>query len=415
MKIRRLLNLRRFVPALAGGIFVLSTIWFVPALTADPHPDRVDHIFFIMMENHATSEIIGNTADAPFINQLAHRYAVATNYHGVTHPSLPNYLAAISGDFQGIWDDCKAGPAVTVLTCDPSAPMSELSFVPGAGDATDPGFPPYHDPHSPLFGLVPPQLTAAEITSAENVPHWFAGQTLVDQLENQGMTWKAYMQSLPVVGSDVEYWPVVGGATYKLYAQKHNPFMYFSRIRNVPSRVNNIVPLPELDYDLTTNTPNFVWISPDQCNDMHGVSPSSAAALGFPQCGYPSSGLDHGAIQLGDSFLQATVGKIMNSPAWSKNSILVIVWDEDDYNGYPSGCCGSPAGQAGTLGPILGGAVAPAIIIRSNEPAHRQSNHAYNHYSLLGTIQRIWNLGCLANTCGFNDSNLMFDLFGNPE
>jgi hypothetical protein len=59
-----------------------------------------------MMENHATNQIIGNSADAPFINQLSHRYSVATNDHGVTHPSLPNYLAAISGDFQGIWDDC---------------------------------------------------------------------------------------------------------------------------------------------------------------------------------------------------------------------------------------------------------------------------------------------------------------------
>jgi len=404
---------------LLGLAVALAAILLVPAVTAQNAPGKasggVEHIFFIMMENHATGEIIGNTADAPFINQLARRSAVGLNYHGVTHPSLPNYLAAISGDFQGIWDDCKAGPAVTVLTCDPSAPLSELSFVPGAGDATDPGFPAYHDPKSPLFGLVPPQLTAAEITSAENTPHWFAGRTIVDQLEDQGMTWKAYMQSLPLVGSDEEYWPVVNSNTYKLYAQKHNPFMYFSRIRSVPSRVNNIVPLPQLDYDLANNTPNFVWISPDQCNDMHGVSASSAVALGYPACAAPSSGLDHGAIQLGDAFLQATVGKIMNSPAWGKNSIIVIAWDEDDYNGYPSGCCGSPTGTPGTFGPILGGALAPVIVVQSNEPAHRQSNQPYNHYSLLGTIQRIWNLGCLANTCSFNDSQLMFDLFGNSD
>jgi hypothetical protein len=53
-----------------------------------------------MMENHATNQIIGNKAHAPFINQLARRYSLATNYHGVTHPSLPNYLAAISGTFR---------------------------------------------------------------------------------------------------------------------------------------------------------------------------------------------------------------------------------------------------------------------------------------------------------------------------
>jgi hypothetical protein len=48
------------------------------------------HIFYIMMENHGTSQVIGNTADAPYITSLAQRYNVATNYHGVTHPSLPN-------------------------------------------------------------------------------------------------------------------------------------------------------------------------------------------------------------------------------------------------------------------------------------------------------------------------------------
>src|SRR5262245_11458919 len=83
-----------------------------PATGLADDRSKPDHIFFIMMENHATSQIIGNSADAPFINMLAQRYSLATNYHGVTHPSLPNYLAAISGDFQGIWDDCKAGMAV---------------------------------------------------------------------------------------------------------------------------------------------------------------------------------------------------------------------------------------------------------------------------------------------------------------
>ena len=54
-----------------------------------------------MMENHATNEIIGNKADAPYINQLASHAAVAMNCIGVTHPSLPNYLAAFSGSIHG--------------------------------------------------------------------------------------------------------------------------------------------------------------------------------------------------------------------------------------------------------------------------------------------------------------------------
>ncbi|GAP53885.1 probable acid phosphatase, partial [Arthrobacter sp. Hiyo6] len=59
-----------------------------------------DHVFVIMMENHGYDQVIGNTADAPYINTLAQRYNTATNYHGVTHPSLPNYLATISGSSQ---------------------------------------------------------------------------------------------------------------------------------------------------------------------------------------------------------------------------------------------------------------------------------------------------------------------------
>jgi hypothetical protein len=395
----------RIVPRLHAARMALaaSILLAVASLSASAAPgDPIDHIFFIMMENHATSQIIGNSADAPFINKLAQRYSLATNYHGVTHPSLPNYLAAISGDFQNIWDDCKAGASVM---CPPE------EFVPGAGDATDPGFSLYTDPNSPLHGATPPQLTAAEIASSSHLGHMFSGNTIVDSLESKKMTWKAYMQSLPFRGADVEYWPTLGGTVYKLYAEKHNPFMYFSTIRNSASRMSNIVPLPQLDYDLVTNNvPNFVWISPDQCNDMHGVG--DGTPLGYPQCSYPPSGLDHGAIQLGDAFLQETVTKIMSSRAWTKNSVLVIAWDEDDYNGYPTGCCFSPTGTQGTFGEVLGGAVTPAIVIRDSEPAHRQSAHPYNHYSLLATIERLWNLPCLGNTCSINDGDLMLDLFG---
>jgi hypothetical protein len=389
-------------PALAAFLGASLFVAALPKPAIAANTGQPDHIFFIMMENHATNQIIGNTADAPFINQLARRYSLAANYHGVTHPSLPNYLSAISGDFQGIWDDCKAGSTVT---CGPE------EFVPGAGDATDPTSSVYTSPSSPLFGKVPPQLTKAEITSSTNVPHLFAGQTIVDQLETKGLTWKAYMQSLPFTGADVEFWPMLGSTTYKLYAQKHNPFMYFSSIRNSANRMANIVPLPQLDYDLATNSvPSFVWISPDQCNDMHGVS--NGSPLGYPTCSYPASGLDHGAIQLGDAFLQQTVTRIMSSPAWSRNSVIIVAWDEDDYGGYPTGCCGSPTGTAGTLGNILGGALTPAIVVRSGESAHGPSSRSYNHYSLLATIQHLWGLPCLANTCRIGDADLMLDLFG---
>jgi phosphatidylinositol-3-phosphatase len=64
-----------------------------------PHAYR--HVIWIWMENHSFGDIIGNTSQAPYINSLATRCGLATNYHNTTHPSLPNYLAATSGLAQG--------------------------------------------------------------------------------------------------------------------------------------------------------------------------------------------------------------------------------------------------------------------------------------------------------------------------
>ena len=64
-----------------------------------------DHVFVIVMENHAYSQIMGSPS-APYINSLASSGALATNYHAVTHPSLPNYLALTAGSTFGITTDC---------------------------------------------------------------------------------------------------------------------------------------------------------------------------------------------------------------------------------------------------------------------------------------------------------------------
>ncbi|GAB3270568.1 hypothetical protein GCM10027449_05570 [Sinomonas notoginsengisoli] len=349
-----------------------------------------DHVFVIMMENHGRDQIVGNTADAPYITSLAQRYNEATNYHGVTHPSLTNYLAAISGDFQGIWDDCKAG--VTVK-CAPE------EFIPGPGEDQLGAF-----------------LTAAQIASASATPHMFSGKNIVDQLESNGLSWKAYMQSMPGVGSNVEYAPTIGGKTVKLYAQKHNPFMYFSDIVNNPARTSKIVPLENnLSADLASgNVPNFVWISPDQCHDMHGISPSSAKLISNETCGYPASGLDHGAIKLGDDYVKQQVAQIMDSTTWkTTKSSIVLVWDENDYSGS-SGGPGSPVGVStpgGTTPAVLGGGDAPFIVINSAEGPHKTTDKLSDHYTLLSTIQHMWHLGCLANTCSPTTSGTFEELF----
>ena len=77
--------MRRILRVMAGAAVLISMMLVSGAGTASAasHDDRdassYKHIFVIMMENHATNQIFGNTADAPFINQLASRYAIATN------------------------------------------------------------------------------------------------------------------------------------------------------------------------------------------------------------------------------------------------------------------------------------------------------------------------------------------------
>ncbi len=353
------------------------------------------HVYVIMMENHAQAQIIGDTTDAPNLNRLANKYGVATNYFGVTHPSLPNYLAAISGDFQGIFDDCPAGPGVT---CDPE------EFVTNSGDGTSAQL-----------------MTASQFANAASIPHWFSGDTIVDQLEEKGLSWQAYMGDLIATGDVNAGAPIVatppadageeaGTEELNLYAQKHNPFEYFANIRTNANRMRRIAPYTQLAADLAKPTmPNFVWISPDQCSDMHGVNGDTAAFADAGFCTGTAAGNDvsPAVIQYGDAFVGGLVTSIMAGPTWSEGSAIVIVFDEDDYIGT-AGCCGSPIG---TDGGTLGGALVPAIVVSSLVTTHTSSATPYNHYSMLATLQDLWGLGCLANTCGMTSAQLMTPLF----
>jgi len=74
------------------------------ATAAAPVP-AFDHVVVIIFENKETTSVLGNRA-APTFRSYAGRYAKLTRYYGVTHPSLPNYLALVSGSTQGITTDC---------------------------------------------------------------------------------------------------------------------------------------------------------------------------------------------------------------------------------------------------------------------------------------------------------------------
>ena len=75
------------------------------AASAVRPPPAFQHVVVIVFENKESASVLGNRA-APTFNAYAHRYAKLTRYYGITHPSLPNYIALVSGSTQGITTDC---------------------------------------------------------------------------------------------------------------------------------------------------------------------------------------------------------------------------------------------------------------------------------------------------------------------
>jgi hypothetical protein len=131
----------------------------VPSSSASPPaPAAGSHVFVIVMENRSYAEAISQ----PYTARLASRYAVATDYHAVSHPSLPNYLALTSGSTFGITDDgyhrLPAGGIGAQLT---QRGIPWRAYMEGMtrGCTDSPG--PYalkHDPFAYYGGACPPQV-----------------------------------------------------------------------------------------------------------------------------------------------------------------------------------------------------------------------------------------------------------------
>lgn len=264
-----------------------------PAPTAPaptPIPTTVatsgDHVFLIVMENHASDQVWGS-ASAPYITSLGNAGALASNYFAITHPSLPNYLDLFGGSSYTITDDCSPS-----ASCNVDAP------------------------------------------------------NLGDSLDAAGRTWKGYFESMP---------STCGTANSGPYAVRHNPFVYFDDIRLDAARcAAHSVPYSQLASDLASNatTPNFVWITPNVCSDMH-------------DCG----------VATGNGWLGSNIPSILTSQACVVDRCLVILtWDEDD---------GSQSNQVLT---IFAGSAAQAGAV---------STIRHDHFDLLRTIEDFFGLPTL--------------------
>ncbi len=233
-------------------LLILSGCRGVVQITKPPDPttnkiqaNSRPRVYLVMFENQEFEKLIGNP-NAPYINSLAKQYGLATNLYANTHPSIGDYFMITTGN---------------VVT-------NDLYF-------------------SSLYD----------------------GDNLARLLGQQGVTWKAYLESLPNVGYEKD-------RAYP-YVKSHNPFAYFSDIHYIDEQKNSMVPLDQLNQDISAGTvPSFVYIVPNQQDNMHDCPP------GMTTCTNNDKEL------WGDQWLQKTIAPILAQPSFQKDGLLIIAWDE---------------------------------------------------------------------------------------
>lgn len=410
--------------ALFGLLGVITAASVIAA--EGPVPQGIpslDHVFVIMMENHGYGQIINNP-DLPLTNALANLANTATNYFAIAHPSSTNYLEVVGGSNFGVHSDnypdwhnyyCTTNLLSGLVSTDtPATP----AICPIAGVGTDAA--------TPAIDLTNETTGPPGVNNIDGVQSIAAatntyGKTIADQLAEVGRTWKSYQESLPPQGADnINYSdgfytnltdftkivpaitpPLTSADLVFLYAAKHNPFVYFRSIQEGEEPGSNLTNVVGFDganglyADLSAGAvPTYSFIVPNQCNDQHGRGNAGAYCNFDPNDNGTLVGLNPALMQRGDVALAKIVSAIKTSPTWKQGkNAIAIVWDEDDYSVTP------------TVNKVL-------LIVDTNYGAHGlQSSVAYNHFSLLKSIEAGLGLPCLNHACDSN-VNVMVDLFG---
>lgn len=401
--------------------FLASTTFAAegPVPQGVPH---LNHVFLIMMENHGYSQIKGNP-NAPFINRLARSANSANNYFAIGHPSLTNYLEVVGGSNFGVQSDndpdwhnsaCTTNLASGTPDTDnpPSPPVCPIS---GSGtDAETPAV----DMTNETQG--PPGLNNIDgkmsIPAAANT----SGKTIADQLVAAGLSYKSYQESLPLEGADLVTYsdgeftnltdfskinpqlnpPLSQSDIVKLYAAKHNPFVYFQNVQQGTDSHNNLKNTVDfagangLYADLASgHVPAFSFIAPNQCNDQHGRGNAGAFCNYDPLSNGTKDGLNPALILQGDRTVQRIVTAIKKSPAWKDGqNAIIVMWDENDYSTAPN------TNQV-------------VFIVDTNYGVHGASSaQFYTHFSTLKSLESGFGLPCLNHACDAGVS-VMTDLF----
>lgn len=224
-----------FAPLLAG--LILCTAPAASAVQAAPTatgpcgtlaaPPAYSHVIWIWMENHSYGDIIGSS-QAPYINSLAAECGLATNYHNISHPSLPNYIGATSGlglrDLKPFNSDCR--PSKKCSTAAPgifgqgeSWKAYQESMPSNCGPANVGEYAVRHNPppyYTTLTGCaandVPYSQLANDLATGSLPAFAFITPNLIDDMHDgtiaDGDNWLA--ANLPAILGSAEY---TGGST----------------------------------------------------------------------------------------------------------------------------------------------------------------------------------------------------------
>jgi len=321
---------------------------------------KPQHVFIIVLENAGFETTFGRNSPAPYLSrELAAKGLLLTQYYAIGHFSLDNYIAMISGQ----------GPnSYTQNDC-----FTYYDFRPFRKELDANG-----------------QALGAGCVYPDSV------LTIGNQLEAKHLEWKGYMEDMdtncehPVPGQVDRY---IKASKESQYATRHNPFVYFHSIIDHTTCSQHVVPLAELGDDLASaaKTPNLAFITPNLCHDGH----DGASEL-----------CEGGHLISADRFLRSLVGRILSSPAYRQDGMLLVTFDEADVEikggrVVPGGtdsrsCCNEPSGpntvSPGRTGP--GGGRTGTLIV---SPFVRQGrdDEPYNHYSLLRSLEDIFGLNHL--------------------
>ena len=337
---------------LAAIVCVLAaSISLAAAGSATAALPPIKHVWIVVLENKSYDSTFGAYPGSPYLAKtLPASGELLTQYYGTGHSSLDNYIAMISGQppTQETQGDC----------------TTYSDFVRSGPDA---------DGVAQGSGCVYP----ADI------------QTIGDQLEAKGLTWRQYAEDMassssapttcrhPAIGAAD---PDEGAKPTEQYATKHVPFVYFHSIIDRPICDTNVVDLSALPGDLgsVSTTPTYSFITPDLCADGHDAS-----------CADPSQ---PGGYQGIDSFLRTWIPRIVYSPAYADGGLIMVTFDE--ASGDASACCGEPQSpntpSNGGYGP--GGGRTGTVLLSRYIKAGTVNATPYNHYSMLRSLEDLFGL-----------------------